>query len=343
MTSPYVLLGTAIGDALGKPFEMKHAEDPMLEAWDGKSYLSGGFENLGEEGKKPGAWTDDTQMSLALAQSLVAQQDYNPGKVAESYLEWFQGRSPWGSHRGMGGTVRHAMKHLASDPTDSAWRNASKEFRIGDAVGCGSAMRAGVFGAFCKDTNETMMMAEADAQLTHKHPEGRAGSIAIALHVFFCRAHNEIPPMVTQAKIIHHLEERGYRHTMVVRGLRFARLLASWDWATKRSDAILELGASGLVWEAVPSALFCYYFPGDPDFFLNQKYYADHKLNILEHVQMAYKTAVKMGGDTDSRAAMVGAMLGARYGKEGLQEYIPGLEKADEIMALDEALMKRTI
>ena len=57
-----VLLGGAIGDALGVPFEKKQAIDPFLIGWDGKSFLGSSHHKL-----LPYQYSDDTQMSIMVA------------------------------------------------------------------------------------------------------------------------------------------------------------------------------------------------------------------------------------------------------------------------------------
>src|SRR5512147_555851 len=61
-----VLLGTAVGDALGVPFEKKLCNFEGLVDWDGKTYLGSEHHKL-----QPGQYSDDTQMSLMVAESLI--------------------------------------------------------------------------------------------------------------------------------------------------------------------------------------------------------------------------------------------------------------------------------
>jgi ADP-ribosylglycohydrolase len=65
-----VLLGTAIGDALGVPFESMLHTNPALEAWDGISFGDSEYHKL-----TAGQYSDDTQMSIIVAESLISNPD----------------------------------------------------------------------------------------------------------------------------------------------------------------------------------------------------------------------------------------------------------------------------
>jgi ADP-ribosylglycohydrolase len=88
-----VLLGGAIGDALGVPFEKKLVDDPLLVNWDGRSFLGSEHHKL-----LPGQYSDDTQLSIEVAESLIANNGFNPDDLAARYVDWMvSGRARgWG-------------------------------------------------------------------------------------------------------------------------------------------------------------------------------------------------------------------------------------------------------
>jgi ADP-ribosyl-[dinitrogen reductase] hydrolase len=96
------LLGLACGDALGTSLEFK---------------APGSFEPLddmvggGPFGLQPGQWTDDTSMALCLAESLVAQQGFDPADQMKRYVRWYrQGHlSCTGRCFDIGNTTRTAL------------------------------------------------------------------------------------------------------------------------------------------------------------------------------------------------------------------------------------------
>ena len=75
------MLGLAVGDAIGAPFEFKSAEvctaavEPGLEMTGGGPWLAG-------------EWTDDTAMALALAESLGKRRGFDAEDVASRFISW---------------------------------------------------------------------------------------------------------------------------------------------------------------------------------------------------------------------------------------------------------------
>jgi ADP-ribosylglycohydrolase len=318
-----VLLGVAIGDAMGKPFETMARKDPPLRDWRGGTFLPGTYEGLGEAGKKPGAWTDDTQMTLSLAQSIIdGKGAYDPAKAADAYLRWYRGEGPGGAPRGIGGTLRKAMVRL---DLGEPWHDSGEVYKVGDPVGCGTAMRAAPLGFVGNSPGDTMHLAAQDAAITHNHPEAMAGSAAVALMVSWLRTpEGRAAPFDAVAMAIQFLEG-SYRNTMVVRGLHLA-LMCVGRSAVHPYHAFNVLGTSGLVWDVVPSAVFA---------FLKA---ADEALSI-SHAPLleAFTYAIKAGGDTDSRAAITGALLGA-YRGHLLEPFSREVEDGERIVSMDKAL-----
>lgn len=126
------LVGCAIGDALGNPFEMKSAESPAIQEWDGL-FKAGGTFWVGE----PGQYTDDTLMSIALSTSLIEKQGFDPDDVAQKYLAWYDS----GNTRGIGGTTASALMHYKMGAT---WQESGLTHNPDGTPtgGNGTAMRA---------------------------------------------------------------------------------------------------------------------------------------------------------------------------------------------------------
>lgn len=164
IVTPAPLVGQAIGDALGMPFETQSMFSSSLLIWDG-SYGSSNFHKLG-----PGQWTDDTMMAKLVAESLVANRGFRPADVAQRYLQWYKS----GDHRGMGKTTKEALAKLDRGVPWAASGIVASE-------GNGTAMRAIPIGCFFR--NRPNLLAEAcgkDAGITHLSLEAISGSLAIA-------------------------------------------------------------------------------------------------------------------------------------------------------------------
>lgn len=162
------LLGGAISDALGVPFEGKLANDPLLLGWDQKSFLGSEHHKL-----LPGQFSDDGQMQQMVAKSLIDNVGFNPDDLAFSYVDWMTS----GRARGFGRTTKIAIDRLI---LGVHWSKSGVEGSYGN----GTAMRAAPFGIYFRDDLPSLIDAcSIDAQITHASDEAIAGSIAIALAV----------------------------------------------------------------------------------------------------------------------------------------------------------------
>ena len=78
-----MLVGLAIGDALGAPLEFeepRHPDDYLI------SYTKGGAHNV-----SIGEWTDDTSMALAMAKSLLEKKSFDANDIMSKFCKWYKG------------------------------------------------------------------------------------------------------------------------------------------------------------------------------------------------------------------------------------------------------------
>lgn len=107
------LVGLAIGDTLGATVEFMKPE--QIEAQYGKlrDIIGGGWLKL-----KPGEVTDDTQMTLCVARSLIAQGGYNAADMADRLLAWYRS-DPQGTGKACrDGLERYAQTGETERPVD---------------------------------------------------------------------------------------------------------------------------------------------------------------------------------------------------------------------------------
>jgi hypothetical protein len=76
-------LGLACGDALGRPVEFKSAEEIASQHGEVTEMLG-----HGTHGQPPGTITDDTEMALCIAESLVDRRGFDPADVADRFVDW---------------------------------------------------------------------------------------------------------------------------------------------------------------------------------------------------------------------------------------------------------------
>jgi len=304
MTSA-VIVGQAIGDALGMPFEKLGDEvHPGLATWAG-TYQPGTWHKL-----PAGHWTDDTEMAECLASSLIACGGFDGHDVSRRYLAWSQA-----TPHGMGGTTRAAMEKLAGGVD---WRHSGIAFDDPDKVGSAPPMRAAPIGVYFVNESAICAACRQDAYITHANPEAVAASIAVALTVRIARQG------ATRPAVLPFVLAAIARAKIVTPPTRVEGSLHAAHEALARGD-FPELftrecaGRRGNAWQITATAIYCALW--------------------AESFRDGVIAAVKLGGDADTRGAIAGAILGARFGLEGIpDEYKRGLLKFEDLRRLDQRL-----
>lgn len=303
-----VLLGCAIGDALGMPFEMMKPDNPILVNWDGKTYLpsqprTGGW--IGGE-LKAGQYTDDTDMQIMVAESLIENKGFNPKDMSERYVDWIVS----GKARGYGKTTALAVKRLQDG---AHWSESGVEGSYGN----GTAMRAAPFGVYFRDDMKTLIeVVKIDSAITHKSADAEAGALAIALVAYYAANASTPNDLAPFFKIVEYLPQ-----CEVESSLRSLLALAASDVEPKL--ALWTLGTGADVKQTVPAALYCYL-----------------KFSSYEEAVVA---AIRAGGDTDTTAAIVGSLFGAEKGSDNIpKNWVEGIEDRSRLMILDSQLFNRS-
>jgi ADP-ribosylglycohydrolase len=293
-----VLLGTAIGDALGVPFETMLPNNALLVGWNGVKFLGSLHHKL-----LPAQYSDDTQMSLMVAESLIENSGFNPDDLSQRYVEWITS----GRARGYGTTTLMSVHNLLSG---KHW----SESGIAGSYGNGTAMRAAPFGVFFrKDLQSLITAVKIDSAITHASDEAEAGALAIALAAFYA-VNNDTDNLLE--KIWVHLPDSKVK--VSIYGLES---LVNSDKITPQ-QALRVLGTKADVRETVPSALYC--------FIKSTSYHQ----SILH--------AIKAGGDTDTTAAIVGALSGIKFGIGGISKEFYVVEDFDKLIQLDSQLYNKS-
>lgn len=307
MVKPAVLVGMAVGDALGMPFEkLNGIVHPDLSGWDGK-YKPGTWHKL-----PAGHWTDDTEMAVCLAESLIARMTYDLDDVAKRYCAWAQG-----TPHGMGGTTKTAMRLLSEgfNPTETG-----QPFEHADKVGSGTAMRIAPLGLFCRSTPYSLnAWAPMDARITHVHDEATAASLAVSHGVRLAVMKGMDDPVTWLTEISKFVAAQVDPSKVGERIFHAASCLKSG----LHPEALVELGIAGRhgnAWQITVSALYCAAF-----------HWTDYQTAVFQ--------AVSLGGDCDTRGAITGGIMGARCGLDKIPVYLrDGLYEFNKLAALDEAL-----
>jgi len=158
--------------------------------------------------QKTWPWTDDTHMALSIVEILKRYSYIEQDALAQAFAKRYR-EEP---HRGYaGGAVRLLNQILAG----ADWRSVSPTLFGDGSYGNGAAMRvAPVGGFFHNDVGRAAQEAQLSAVVTHAHPEGQAGAIAVAVaaaiaantphpsgHEFLKEVLKFVPKSITQQRI----------------------------------------------------------------------------------------------------------------------------------------------
>ncbi|WP_131735583.1 ADP-ribosylglycohydrolase family protein [Actinomadura roseirufa] len=251
------LRSLSVGDALGSQFFVP-ANRPAYEA----QTLPPG----------PWQWTDDTEMAASIYVVLSTHGTIDQDALASSFAEHHD------FDRGYGPSTGRLLR-LVREGGD--WRVLAKEPFDGlGSWGNGAAMRVAPLGAwFAGDPAEAARQAALSAEVTHPHPEGIAGAVAIAVAASLAPAAPRPGPFLDE--ILRHVPPGTVRE-----GIAEARgLLPLGDPAT--AAAVLGNGRDVAAHDTVPLTLWA----------------AARHLGAPE---AAFWTTAAAGGDIDTTCAIVG-------------------------------------
>jgi ADP-ribosylglycohydrolase len=301
------LLGGAIGDALGRPAEGRSAAE--VERRFGR--LTEFQRWRGWTGGPVGTVTDDTQLTMLVADSLLACREVVPEDLAARLIAWL----PEG--RGKGMATSEAVRRLADDVP---WWEAGE---LSD--GNGAAMRVAPIGlAFSTDFDHLRRVAALSAVVTHVGPMAVAGTVAQAIAVAIAlhtpRGHLD-PEAFIEAlgAAIDDLHDPGARERRPSAGesVRLVTRLRELPSLLGLSppQAFERLYNGAFILESLPSALWCF-------------------LRSPEDAEQVLITAANGGHDADTVAAMAGNLVGAYLGEGALPErWLNDLEFASKLRA----------
>lgn len=275
------LLGTAVADALGLPSEglSRRRQQRWFAAIDRHRLVFG-----------RGMCSDDTDHACMLAQALVASGAH-PRRFVQSFA-WRLRFWLLGLPAGIGfATLRAILKlWLFIPPQVSGVRSA----------GNGPAMRSAILGVCFADSDPLLVMHNAAAvTITHRDARAEVGALAVALaarasmrgqdaDAYLAELRRFAAPFAAAGSELVALAERA--RASAAAGESTADYAASIGCAN---------GVSGYMYHSVPAVLHAWF--SHPD---------DYAAAVV--------AVIRCGGDTDTTAAMVGGIVGARVGKAGI-------------------------
>ncbi|MBI4752357.1 MAG: ADP-ribosylglycohydrolase family protein [Acidobacteria bacterium] len=300
------LLGGAVGDALGAPFEGLWSDTiPDQEE------LLAGYALY--EGFPPGQYTDDTQLTLATVESIVRCGQINLPDIARSIFQLWRTEGVIGP----GGACSQASRQYFQTQN---WQTCGAP--VGNA-GNGTAMRTAILGLWFLHHPEHLAPTVAQiSQITHHDPRSIAGGVVIAQAARLLSQHPEISPLefcTSIAETIEPIEASFSRHIRELPRLihiEDALALESIAWAGMHVPEFDRPIITPFVIPTVLAALWCVLKYGDS-------------------WSTAVSAAIKLGGDVDTLGAIVGGLMGAKLGETAIPPHLAQqVVQADHIRAL---------
>lgn len=303
-----MLIGLAIGDSLGAPYEFGYTSKEITELKDEVATMH-------EAVACPkGSWTDDTSMALCLSQSLLDCGGYDSYDVMKKYCQWVD--DGYMTYDGkpaddVGRQVSGAIERFKVDPV------IRKDEPRSEAAGNGAIMRLAPVviattypGCNCNTIAECENLAVVQARETHYSEQAERAAKWFA--IILCQAMLDIDRHNLDAYIDKFCDERYGNSDLVWR-----------DYGTRiktdeNGDSFKDLG--GYVHDSLAIAIWGIRWSDS---------FVDGMVRVI-----------CLGGDTDTNAAIYGQLAGAYYGYDTMpDEWKKGLIKHDEILAMADRLL----
>lgn len=311
------LTGLALGDALGMPTQ-NLPRDLVRERYGSvlSTFHPGPSDNEISAGMAAASVTDDTDQALILGRLLVAGDgEIDQQQLADELLVWEEMMRTAGSHDLLGPSTIRALTLVAAgaDPeTTGRWGDTN-----------GAAMRVTPIGiaAPSRPLEDLVTLVHRTGRVTHNTRIAVAGAAAVAAAVSSALDGADVAEATDLAIEAAHL---GAGHGHFTGGADVAARI-SWALDVVREHAlepgleqIVDLVGTGVsTQEAVPAAFAVLALaPEDP--------------------WLVVRAAASLGGDSDTIAAMAGAVAGAVHGIEAFPpEAVAQLEEANPDLGLD--------
>ncbi len=292
-------MGSAVGDALGMPVEGLSMEEIKLIHGEVREMVSGRL--------PAGSYTDDTEMMIGVAESLVENEGFNGKDMAKKFIKNFN------VFRGYGPSPPEVLEWIEKgEPWDKA---SEKLFGGAGSYGNGGAMRVAPIGLFYHDDPKKLKLVAYQAtQITHAHPLGKEGAAlqayAISLTITLTKPLNK---EVFLQNLNDFVESKIYKEK-----IRLVKDLLNKK--AKPQEVVFKLGNGIEAFNSVPTAIYSF-------------------LANLESFEESVVYAVNLGGDTDTLGAMTGGLSGSYHGIEKIpQRWKEKLENRVYIESLAEKL-----
>lgn len=276
------LLGQLAGDALGSLVEFKPSDWIYSKYPNGvRDLVDGGvWKNLA------GQPTDDSELALMLARTLVHLGRYDAGAMLDSYVHWFSS-SPFDVGNTTGQALGAALRAARSGCRTAERLHQVQRSANHSSEANGSLMRISPLGIFgVGRPAQAAEWAREDSRLTHPNPVCQDACAVFVSAIAAAIGEGLRPRECHEAAL--QVADRLNVQPSVLQALENARHAAPSDYYTQMGWVLIALQ--------------------------NAFYQLLHAPSLEEGVI----DTVMRGGDTDTNGAIAGALLGAVYGRQAI-------------------------
>lgn len=281
--------------------------DALGAPFEGQSVIEESRLGELEHGAPSLRYTDDSALAFTLAEHLAEHRGIQQDELAREFAATWR-REPW---HGYGASTARTFELIEAG---GSWRHIARDaFDGAGSLGNGAAMRVAPVALLATNPRHAAELARRGAELTHAHEDGVTGAVCQAAAVTLAMRAPDSP--LVAERFLAALPVPTWRERL--EGI--ARLVAERP-APGRAAELLGNGVRAT--ESVPAALLAFLlWPDDP--------------------AAAIRYAVHMAGDTDTIAAMAGAIAGARRTEAGLPaNWLSRVEGAERARRIAERLAR---
>lgn len=281
------LYGVAVGDALGGPVEFMDAERIAMRYGRVTTMLGGGWLNL-----QPGETTDDTAMTLAVAEGIMERPEAPIRAIGRRFIQWAES-GPKDIGVACAGSIRNAKRIGGGAPTTEDWENAAAAYQLQVAApveGNGALMRTIYPALYYSDHSKAEYWAMKIAKMTH------AGLRSTEACILYSRMVN----LITASES----EQQGPR-----------------EFLKEHCEAVKEYREAASSKEVAPAG---------GGWVVDSMRIAVGSTANTSSFRETVIMAVNLGGDADTNGAIAGGLAGAIYGFKAIPEdWVSSLSKSD--------------
>ena len=282
------LLGTAVGDALGLPYE-RLSRNRIYKSYTpirGHSLIL-----------NKGMISDDTEHTCMVAQSLIVSGG-DATKFAH-YLAWRLRFWLLGFPAGIGlATLKSTLRLLIGfTPQESGVNSA----------GNGAAMRSSIIGVCYGDNPPKLLsLVKASTIITHNNPKAELGAIAVAVAAYLASRQSLVTPQnyyqTLQKFIVNPATELPRSETVV-----FLKIMEKACMSAEKQESGVAFAAKLANNDGISSYMYDTVSTVIQVWLRNQDSYSE-----------GIREIIYLGGDTDTTAAILGGIIGASVGITGI-------------------------